>query len=103
MTAMAQALSTALLHFVWQGVAVALILWIALFLLRRRSAHARYLAACAALAVLAAMPLITAWMAYAPSGAAVAGRYLTASASAAISSMFCENNAIHAVPSACSR
>ena len=85
MTAMAQALSTALLHFVWQGVAVALILWIALFLLRRRSAQARYLAACAALAVLAAMPVITAWMAYAPSGVVVNDRQLTASASAVVS------------------
>src|SRR6185369_6227123 len=36
MTAVTQALSTALLHFVWQGAAVALILWMTLFLLRKR-------------------------------------------------------------------
>ncbi len=85
MTAMAQALSTALLHFVWQGVAVALILWMALFLLRKRSAHARYLAACAALAVLAVMPVVTAAVAYTPVGVASLNLYRTAGAPPAIS------------------
>ena len=37
MTPIAQALSAALLHFVWQGLLVAFLLWIALFLLKNRS------------------------------------------------------------------
>jgi len=64
MTAIAQALTAALLHFVWQGLLVALLLWTALFLLRKRSSNARYLAACAALAFLAVLPVITASVLY---------------------------------------
>jgi hypothetical protein len=64
MTSMAQALRTALFHFVWQGLAVALLLWIALFLLRKRSAQARYLAGCLALGTLAVLPVVTACLAY---------------------------------------
>ena len=64
MTAMAQALSVALLHFVWQGLVVAFGLWVALFILRKRSANTRYLTSCAALAVLAVLPVITAYLAY---------------------------------------
>ena len=64
MTALEQALRTALLHFVWQGVLVAFVLWIALFLMRRRSANARYLVSCLALLALMALPVITAAMVY---------------------------------------
>ena len=64
MTAITQALNSALLQFLWQGVLVAFVLWIALFLMRRRSAHARYAANCAALALMAILPAITAWTAY---------------------------------------
>jgi TonB family protein len=64
MTPIAQALSAALLHFVWQGLLVAFTLWIALFLLKRRSANARYLATCAALAALAVLPVITTVLLY---------------------------------------
>jgi TonB family protein len=64
MTAIAQSLSSALLHFLWQGVLVAFVLWIALFLLRKRSAQARYTASCAALALMVALPAITAWTLY---------------------------------------
>jgi TonB family protein len=64
MTAMAQALRTALLDFVWQGVVVALLLWVTLYLLRNRPARARYAASCAALAFLMAMPVATGWLAY---------------------------------------
>ena len=60
MTAIGQALSSALLHFVWQGMVVAIVLWIALFLLRNRSANARYLTCCGALAILVLAPLVTA-------------------------------------------
>jgi uncharacterized protein (TIGR03435 family) len=54
-----QALSAALLHFVWQGAIVGFLLWATLAALRSRSANARYLAGCAALVVLVALPVIT--------------------------------------------
>ena len=73
MTAIGQALSVALIHFVWQGLAVAAALWIVLFVLRNGSAHARYVASCAALAALAAAPVITAWAVYARPMAIAAG------------------------------
>ncbi len=49
-----------LLHSLWQGVAVALVLALILHLLHRRSAQARYLASCAALAALPLAMLLTA-------------------------------------------
>jgi beta-lactamase regulating signal transducer with metallopeptidase domain len=64
MSAIAQALTSALLHFIWQGMVVAFLLWVALFALRKRSAQARYLAALAALEVLAALPVVTAVRVY---------------------------------------
>jgi TonB family protein len=64
MTPLAPALNSALLHLVWQGVVVAFLLWIALAMLRRRSANARYLVSCFALGALAAIPVVTACMAY---------------------------------------
>lgn len=39
MTPLVQALSSALLHFVWQGIAGGLLLWVALFRLRNGSAR----------------------------------------------------------------
>jgi hypothetical protein len=59
MNPIADALSSALLHFVWQGLAVASLLWIALGLMRGCSANARYVASCAALAVQAGLPVLT--------------------------------------------
>lgn len=73
MTALAQALRTALLHFLWQGLAVALVLWMALFLLRKRSAQSRYLASCAALGILAVLPAVTAGVVYQAPAAGPAG------------------------------
>ncbi len=64
MTAMAQALSAALLEFVWQGLLAAFLLWTALFVLKNRSPRARYLASCVALAVMAILPLATACLVY---------------------------------------
>ncbi|HLY20445.1 MAG TPA: TonB family protein [Bryobacteraceae bacterium] len=64
MTAITQALSTALLDFVWQGLLMAFLLWIALYLLKDRSARARYAAGCAALAAMALMPVVTAFLVY---------------------------------------
>ena len=59
MTPIAQALTTALLHFIWQGIAGALLLGLVLVFLRRSSANSRYLASCIALAVLAVAPIVT--------------------------------------------
>jgi len=60
MIAIEQAVSAALLHFVWQGLVVAFVVWIVLFALRNRSANARYLASCAGLLCLTVLPVITA-------------------------------------------
>ena len=48
-----------LLHFCWQGAVVAALLWSVLQLLGSRSAQSRYLAACCALGLMAALPLAT--------------------------------------------
>jgi len=48
-----------LIHFVWQGAAIALLLAITLRALHRRSASVRYLVACAALGLVVVMPLVT--------------------------------------------
>src|SRR4051794_11602866 len=48
-----------LLHFLWQGAAVALLLAGALRLLRDQTANARYVAACVALLLMAAAPGLT--------------------------------------------
>lgn len=68
MTPIAQALSAALLHFAWQGLLVAFLLWIGLALLKNRSANARYLASSAALAALALSPAVTTWILYREAG-----------------------------------
>jgi TonB family protein len=64
MTALEQAIRTALLDFVWQGVVVAFLLWMALFAMRKRSANARYIASCLALFTLVALPVLTICLAY---------------------------------------
>ena len=66
MTPIVYAFSEALLHFVWQGLVVAVLLGMALFCLRKRSAEARYAASCGALALMAALPGVTTWLLYAP-------------------------------------
>ena len=48
-----------LLHFLWQGAAVAAALSLALALMRNRSARSRYAAACGAMALLVALPAAT--------------------------------------------
>ena len=57
----AHILSLALLHFLWQGTVAATLLSIALFLMRKRSANARYVLSCAALAAMVLAPAVTAW------------------------------------------
>ena len=56
---MVHALGWTLLHFCWQGTIVALLLACVLNLLPLRASKLRYGAACAALACLVALPLIT--------------------------------------------
>ena len=64
MTPITRALSAALLHFVWEGLGITILLWLALYLFRKRSAALRYAVSCAALALLLAAPAITAWVLY---------------------------------------
>jgi beta-lactamase regulating signal transducer with metallopeptidase domain len=64
MTAITHAISAALLHFVWQGLVVAFLLWVALATLRKGSARLRYLLSCAALAIMIALPIVTAVVVY---------------------------------------
>lgn len=56
-----RAMAEALVHFLWQGTLVALLLAAVQAVLGRRSARARYAAACAALAVMLSLPAATAW------------------------------------------
>jgi len=55
-----QALGWALINFVWQGTVVAMLLATANVFLQRKSANARYVAACIALALMLALPIGTA-------------------------------------------
>ena len=57
--AMSQALGWTLLHFLWQGTLIAVVLWCALALMERRSSDARYAAACLALLGMAVFPVLT--------------------------------------------
>ena len=66
MTSLGQAVSAALIQFVWQGALVWLLLSLVLFTLRRRSAQSRYLASCVALGLQALLPIVTAWLLYRP-------------------------------------
>jgi TonB family protein len=59
MTALTSAISSALVHFVWQGVIVGFALWTLLFALKNKSANARYIVSCAALVLLALLPLVS--------------------------------------------
>jgi len=59
MTVLAEAISRSLIHFVWQGALVGLLLSITLLPLRKRSAKARYALSCLALAVLGILPVAT--------------------------------------------
>ena len=53
------ALGWTLLHFVWQGALVALLLAGVLYLLRRRTAQVRYAVSCGALVLLLVLPVLT--------------------------------------------
>jgi beta-lactamase regulating signal transducer with metallopeptidase domain len=64
MTPFAMAVNSALLHFVWQGVVVAFLLWIVLAALRRSPSNSRYVASCVALGLLTLAPVVTMALAY---------------------------------------
>ena len=64
MTALALALRTALLDFIWQGLFVSFLLWVALLILRHRPARIRYAACCAALLTMTVLPVITTAFSY---------------------------------------
>jgi TonB family protein len=53
------ALGWTLLHFLWQGALIALVLWLVLCFVGGRSSNARYGAACVTLLLMVAMPLVT--------------------------------------------
>src|SRR4029453_7944182 len=66
MTHVAEALSLALLHFVWQGIAAGVVWGMVLLVLRKRSANSRYVAGCVVLVALALAPVgtgVLAWQA----------------------------------------
>jgi len=73
MTPLAQAISEALVQFVWQGFLVSLVVALGAFLLRKHSPNIRYLVYCAALLALAALPVITAIELYDPLSASKPG------------------------------
>lgn len=54
-----QALGWTLFHFIWQGALVAVLYKSASLLLRKHSSNARYVAACASLALMLALPIVT--------------------------------------------
>lgn len=62
MTVTTDAITSALGHSLWQNAIVGLLLWFVLMALRRRTANARYLAGCAALALMVALPVATAFV-----------------------------------------
>jgi beta-lactamase regulating signal transducer with metallopeptidase domain len=61
MNPLADAVTAALLHSLWQGAALALILSITLFALRRFSPHTRYLVNLVALGLTLVIPITTTW------------------------------------------
>ncbi|UQA61262.1 M56 family metallopeptidase [Polyangium aurulentum] len=69
-----EAIGLALLHFLWQGAVIAILLAAALATLPRTHAAARYAAACSALGLMALAPLFTLlffWTSHAASGGAL--------------------------------
>src|SRR5580704_2325621 len=64
MSALTDAISTALIHALWQDSIAAIVLWAALAALRHRSANARYAASCTALGLMVLFPILTAGALY---------------------------------------
>jgi beta-lactamase regulating signal transducer with metallopeptidase domain len=64
-----ESLAWALVHLLWQGALVAVVLAVALRVLGRRAATARYALACGALLILLALPVATGWRHYSAASA----------------------------------
>src|SRR5258706_13308238 len=64
MSALPNALSAALIDSLWQDAVVAVLLWVALWSLRHRTANSRYAICCAALALMALLPIANTAMLY---------------------------------------
>jgi TonB family protein len=77
MTPIAQSISTALVQFIWQGILIACLLWVVLFLLRNGSAGVRYFVSCVALAAMLVLPAITAYSLYDSASSASSNAALT--------------------------
>ena len=60
MNVTADAITSALLHSLWQNASVGFLLWIVLVVFRHRTPNARYLASGGALALMVALPVVTA-------------------------------------------
>ncbi len=75
MTDFANAISAALLHFVWQGLLAAVLLFGVLAMLRTAPARLRYAVCCAALAGMMVLPVVTAIVVYRSPAAAAAPVY----------------------------
>src|SRR5437899_412623 len=54
-----ECLGWTLLHFLWEGLAIAIVLAIMLWALRKASANSRYVAECVALAMMIVAPIAT--------------------------------------------
>lgn len=55
----AQIVGWALIHFLWQGALIAILLWAALVLLHRATANVRYSVCCLALALMSGCPIVS--------------------------------------------
>jgi len=73
MSPIMHAFAAALLQFVWQGAAVAILLSLVLALVPERSANIRYIACCLSMFALAVLPILTGVLAFTQSGDVVMG------------------------------
>jgi beta-lactamase regulating signal transducer with metallopeptidase domain len=92
MTAITDAISAALLHFVWQGLLIALLAWVTLAIVRNGSARLRYLINCAALGIMSLLPVVTAWVLYRAPVAASTPHPLIATAQSTIPAALTPND-----------
>ena len=78
MTAISQAITQALFHFLWQGALLALLLSGLLLLCKRSTPVVRYAVSCGAMVLLALLPIVTVWYVYEPYTATVLGGVVAA-------------------------
>ena len=96
MTSSLQTAGWALIHFVWQGVAIAAAASVLLRLTRRRAARTRYVIACASLAAMLAAPIVTARLMWstAPADGAVLTRGATSRLAPALTTVVDDRTAL---------